>query len=143
VQRLCHGLAVWQSSRVRQENRYVAFVSRSRSSSSASRLGRTEQTNLTHRIAVSLALLLVATTLGCASVGCRPETIVVAKKEERARLDTGPGPIVTTEAGRVAEEVRPTIVREYWVESDRGVWYPVAADRYRLLEVGRAARICR
>jgi hypothetical protein len=76
-------------------------------------------------------------------MACRPETVVVAKKEERARLETGPGPIRTTETGRVAEEVRPTFVREYWVQSDQGTWYRVPLDQYRSIEVGQPTQICR
>ena len=88
--------------------------------------------------------LVVAATLigGCASLACHPATIVVAKKDENVRLDTRPGLPRTTGAGRLEEDIVPKLVREYWVQSDRGDWYPVSEAQYRVAEPGRSIDMC-
>ncbi len=91
-------------------------------------------------IVAALLLVLVAS---CRVPACRPLTIVVAQKEERARLESVPRGIRTTETGRL-EEDRPTeIVRDFWVRAQDGTWYPVSIDRYSAAEVGRPLELCR
>jgi len=46
-------------------------------------------------------LLLLALAASCATPICHPLTIVVAAKEERARLETVPHGVRTTETGRL------------------------------------------
>jgi hypothetical protein len=76
-------------------------------------------------------------------MACRPVTVIVAKKEEKARLESSSGQIRTTETGRIEEAVQPTVVREYWVQAREGTWYRVSADKFRAAEVGQALEVCR
>lgn len=99
-------------------------------------------TNLAHFVAHGLVWLLAFAIAGCAAVACRLETIVVARKDQTVRLETGPGPLRTTETGRLAEEVRPRLVREYWVQGDQGTWYQVTAEEFGGAEAGRALEMC-
>jgi len=89
----------------------------------------------------ALSRLLLASILGgCASFTCQPLTVVVAKKEERARPESSLG-LRTTETGRLEE--RPlTVIREYWVEAEDGTWYRVSGDQFRAAEVKGRIEIC-
>jgi hypothetical protein len=91
-------------------------------------------------IAVALLLPLAAS---CSLPACRPLTIVVARKEERARLESVPNGIRTTDAGRLEEGRRTEIIRDYWVQAPDGAWYPVTMARYRTVEVGQPLELCR
>jgi hypothetical protein len=88
-------------------------------------------------------LPLLALVASCATPICHPLTIVVAGKEERARLETVPRGVRTTETGRLEEDRRPEVVRDYWVRAADGTWYPITLDRYRGVEVGQPLEICR
>jgi len=90
--------------------------------------------------AAGVCLVLLATA--CASFSCRPLSITVAEKEERARLDTVPRGI-TSETGRLEVKRAPEIIRDYWVRAEDGTWYRVPLDRFRTAEVGRPLEICR
>jgi hypothetical protein len=85
-------------------------------------------------------LLLFA---GCTSWTCRPVTIDVARKDERAILETRSGMLRTTESGRVEEVITPRVVREYWVQAADERWYRVPEATYRDAQVGRTLEICR
>ena len=87
--------------------------------------------------------LLMALATSCAAPLCHPLTIVVAGKEERARLETVPHGVRTTETGRLEEDRRLEVVRDYWVRAPDGAWYPITPDRYRGVEVGQSLEICR
>jgi hypothetical protein len=87
---------------------------------------------------VCLALLAAA----CASFTCRPLSVTVAAKEERARLDTVPRGIQTTETGRLEVLRAPEIVRDYWVRAEDGTWYRVSLDKFRAAEIGRPLELC-
>lgn len=91
-------------------------------------------------IAAAQLLVLVAS---CSMPTCRPLTIVVVQKEERARLESVPHGIRTTETGRLEQDRRNEIVRDYWVRAQGGTWHPVLVDRYRVAEVGRPLQLCR
>ncbi len=88
-------------------------------------------------------LLLLALTASCATPICHPLTIVVAEKEERARLETVPHGVRTTETGRLEEDRRPEVVRDYWVRAADGTWYQITLDRYRGVEIGQPLKVCR
>jgi len=88
----------------------------------------------------ALLLLLVAS---CSMPACRPLTIVVTEKEERARLERVPSGIRTTETGRLEEGRRTEIIREHWVRAQDRTWYPVTMDRYRAVEIGQPLELCR
>jgi len=87
--------------------------------------------------------LLLALACSCATAVCHPPTIVVAQKEERARLERAPHGIRTTETGRLEEDRRTEIIRDYWVRAQDGTWYPVPLDRYRAAQVGQSFELCR
>ncbi len=87
--------------------------------------------------------LLLTVAASCRLPACRPLTIVVAHKEERARLERVPRDIRTTETGRLEEGRRTEIVRDYWIRAQDGTWYPVTMDRYRAAEVGQQLEVCR
>jgi hypothetical protein len=88
-------------------------------------------------IAGAIVLLL----LGCAGLTCRPASITVAKKEERARLEATPSGF-TSETGRLEELRTPEIVRDYWVLDAEGTWHRVSLGQYRSAEVGQALDLC-
>ncbi len=85
-------------------------------------------------------MMLIAS--GCAAFTCQPTSITVAKKEERARLETAPHGY-TSETGRLAEIRRPEIVRDYWVLDAAATWHRVSWARYRAAEVGQVLDLCR
>jgi hypothetical protein len=93
---------------------------------------------VTSRVLGGLVLLA-----GCASWTCRPSTIEVAKKDERATLETKSGVLRTTESGRVEEVIKPRVVREYWVQATDGEWYRVPEATYRNAQIGRTLEVCR
>jgi len=88
-------------------------------------------------------VLLPVLVAGCSVLACRPLTVTVAQKEERARLDTVSRGIRTTETGRLEELRVPEVVREYWVRAQHGSWYPISAERFRAAEVGDSVELCR
>ena len=95
-----------------------------------------------HRAPVAGALVAFLLA-GCATFTCEPVTVVVARKEERVRLDTTPGGVRETETGRVKEVERMARVREFWVQSETGSWYRVSAEQLRAAEIGRPMEVCR
>ena len=88
-------------------------------------------------------LLLALALGGCAAFVCQPLTVVVAKKDERRRVDVVPGGIRTTESGRVEEVETFRVLTEYWVQSQDGARHRVSADQFKTAEVGRPLEICR
>jgi hypothetical protein len=68
---------------------------------------------------------------------------VVAQKQERARLESVPRGIHTTGTGRLEEDRRTEIVRDYWVRAQDGTWHPVSMEQFRAVEVGQSLEICR
>lgn len=91
--------------------------------------------------AAGVCLVLLAAA--CASFTCRPLSVTVAAKEERARLDTVPRGVETTATGRVDVLRAPEIVRDYWVRAEDGTWYRVSLDKFREAEIGRPLELCR
>jgi hypothetical protein len=90
-----------------------------------------------------IALFVLLLSPSCSTPACHPLTIVVADKAQRARLARVPHGIHTTETGRLEEDRRTQIVRDYWVRAQDGTWYPVPADRYDAVAVGQPLEICR
>ena len=86
---------------------------------------------------------LVLLVAACASFSCRPLSITVVQKEERARLDMEPHGVETTATGRLEVLQVPEIVRDYWVRAGDGTWYRVPLDKFRAAEVGGPLEICR
>jgi hypothetical protein len=106
--------------------------------SSGRRGGRHLQTGLGPWI-VSILILALS---GCAGLSCQQGSITVAKKEERARLETVPHGY-TSETGRLEELRRSEIVHEYWVLDADGTWHRISLEQYRAAEVGQVLGICR
>jgi len=74
---------------------------------------------------------------------CHAVAVTVANKKERARLETVPGALRTTETGRVEEDVRQSrTIREYCVQTREGTWYRVSAEQFRSAELGHALEVC-
>ena len=86
---------------------------------------------------------LVLLAAACASFVCRPLSVTVADKEERAGLDMVPRGVETTATGRLDVLRAPEIVRDYWVRAGDGTWYRVSLDKFRAAEVGRPLELCR
>ena len=91
-------------------------------------------------VAWSVLACLVA---ACSLPTCEAVPLIVAKKEERARLDMVSRGVGTSPTGRVEEIRVPEAVREYWVRAQDGPWYRVSEERYRAVEVGGSVEICR
>jgi hypothetical protein len=98
--------------------------------------------HLRARIGTWIVSVLILALSGCAGLSCQEASITVAKKEERARLETVPDGY-TSETGRLEELRRPEIVREYWVLDADGTWHRVSLEQYRATEVGQVLEICR
>jgi hypothetical protein len=94
------------------------------------------------RVAGGMGGVLILLLSGCASLSCQPASMMVVKKEERARVDTKPVGF-TSETGRLEEIRRPEIVRDYWVLDADGSWQRVSFKEYQAAEVGRPVEICR
>jgi len=95
------------------------------------------------RLMMSLVLVLSAWGIsGCAGLACRPTSVTVAAKDERSRLEARPGLPRTTANQGMAEEVVPTLVREFWVQSDGGQWYRISEQQYRTVDVGQTIEVC-
>jgi hypothetical protein len=90
---------------------------------------------------VFMSLLLASGPGGCTSVGCQSRTIVVAKKDERARLETPLG-WHQTESGRIEEAPMET-VREYWVQGEGGDWHRVSVQQFNAVATGDRLEVCR
>jgi hypothetical protein len=88
---------------------------------------------------VCLALFAAA----CATLTCRPLSVMVAEKEERARLDMVSRGVQTTETGHLEVLRAPEIVRDYWVRAEDGTWYRVSLDKFRAAEINRPLELCR
>ena len=87
------------------------------------------------------ATVLLAVVLGaCGPMPCRPTTIVVTRKEERAKPETPPG-IRITETGRI-EEPLTVITRAYWVQGEDGTWHQVSSEQYDAAQVGQQLQLC-
>jgi hypothetical protein len=80
---------------------------------------------------------------GCATLACRPVTIVVADKEERPTLVSQPLGLRTNELGRVKEERRDSIGHEYWVRDAEGHWSRVSPAEWRAAQPGQPLQVCR
>jgi hypothetical protein len=91
----------------------------------------------------ALAAILAALLEGCAAVACAPATVVVARKDERSRLESEPRGMRTDAHGRVSQVQRQVIVTEYWVQDRQGGWYRVAEPAWRAAEPGQPVQVCR
>jgi hypothetical protein len=91
----------------------------------------------------TLAAILAALLEGCAGIGCAPTTVVVARKDERARLASEPRGMRTDAQGRVSEIQRQIIVTDYWVQDRQGHWYRLAEPAWRAAEPGQPVQVCR
>ena len=90
----------------------------------------------------SVGALLLALG-GCAAFVCEPLTVVVAKKEERTRVDVVSRGIRTTATGRLQEVETFRMATEYWVQSQDGAWHRVSGDQFKTAEVDLPLEICR
>jgi hypothetical protein len=86
---------------------------------------------------------LILLAAACASFTCRPLSVTVVEKVERARLDLVARGVQTTDTGRLGVLHAPEIVRDYWVRAEGGSWYRVPLDKFRMAEVGRPLELCR
>jgi hypothetical protein len=90
------------------------------------------------------ALLLAALALaGCAALDCRPATVVVAKKEERTRIDDSVRAVRTDEVGRLQDVRRFAVVPDYWIIAEDGSSYRVPPDQLVAAQVGQSLQVCR
>ena len=101
-----------------------------------------------HSCAMTLGLLVglcVLATLagGCASLACRPQTVVVERKEERVHLESEFRGLRQEGPGRPTEIFRDKIVPEYWVRDRDGVWHKVPEAAWRAAEPGTSLEVCR
>ena len=87
--------------------------------------------------------VLASLVAACSVLTCAPVPVIVAQKEERARLDMVVHGVGTSATGRVEEIRVPEVVHEYWVRGQDGTWYPVSADLFRAVEVGGSLELCR
>ncbi len=86
-------------------------------------------------------LLIALALAGCAALACQPRTIVIAKKEQRQRVEMVPRGLRTTETGRVEEVRTETWVQTYWVQTKDGTWYPISAGQFEAAQVDQLLEI--
>jgi hypothetical protein len=97
-----------------------------------------------HTAVAAWGLLVALGSTGCAALACRPVTVVVAQKEERAHIgNLSQGLYRTTETGRLEPVLAPGVVREFWVRSAVGDWYRVTPEQFHAAEVDRPLEVCR
>ena len=86
------------------------------------------------RILMAVALLFVIG--GCAALQT-PKTIVVADKDVQSYIDTREVGLTDSAVGRrLVPVVRDEIVRQYWVKSTEGAWYPVGRQAWESAKIG-------
>lgn len=91
-----------------------------------------------------LAILLLSIALAaCATLDCRPLTIIVAKKEERTRIDDSVRGVRTDSLGRLEEVRRFAVVPDYWIVAEDGSSSRVSPERFQAAEVGKPLEVCR
>ncbi|MBI1736951.1 MAG: hypothetical protein HYR51_17415 [Candidatus Rokubacteria bacterium] len=95
--------------------------------------------HLSRSIPVLVALALTA----CAPLSCQPVSIVVAEKEERARVQDEVVGIRTTESGRTEEVRRIVRVPEFYLRGTDGRWYRVSKEVYGAAAPGQSLQVCR
>jgi hypothetical protein len=89
------------------------------------------------------ALLAVLALSGCATV-CRPATLEVAAKEDRARVVTEVRSVRAADgSGRIVEQTVPRIVHDYLVRDPAGVWHHVSEAEWRGAQPGKPLEVCR
>jgi hypothetical protein len=94
--------------------------------------------------AIVLLALLGPVPWGCAALTCKPTTVTVVGKEERARVENlARGLYRTTATGRLEPALAPGVTREYWVEAEGGEWYRVTAEQFKSAHVQRSIEVCR
>src|SRR5262249_48430774 len=93
----------------------------------------------------SMAAALVGIgLLGCTTLACQPATIVVAQKEERARVgNVSQGLYRTTGTERLGPGEAASGGRGDWWRCHRGDWYRVSADVFAAADVDRFLEVCR
>src|SRR5262245_44894806 len=91
---------------------------------------------MSRAVATGVVLLALARE-GCASLECRPATIVVARKEERTRVDDSVRAVRTDSLGRLEGVRSYEVVPEYWVYAQDGSSYRVPRDRFLAAEPGQ------
>lgn len=89
------------------------------------------------------AVMLAIIPAGCALVTCRPASIVVAEKDDRAHVEIVPAGLRTTGTGRLEEAEEFRLVRTYWVRSEEGHWYSVSATDFQAIRIGDPIKVCR
>jgi hypothetical protein len=96
-------------------------------------------------IGVGLVVLggLAAVAGGCASLACRPQTVLVDVKEERTRLESEFRGMKQDPSGRLSEIRRDRIVPEYWVRDRDGAWHQVSESEWRDTAPGKPLEVCR
>ena len=80
---------------------------------------------------------------GCASLACRPQTVLVERKEERVRLESEFRGLRQEGPGRPSEIRRDKIVSEYWIRDRDGAWYEVSEATWRDAAPGTSLELCR
>jgi hypothetical protein len=92
--------------------------------------------------AIQILLLVLYLAPGCATVSCKPISIVVAKKEERVVSELRPAGTRATPTGGMEEVQRQVRVREYWVQSKEQRWYRISEDKYEVTVPERSIEVC-
>jgi hypothetical protein len=80
---------------------------------------------------------------GCAALTCEPAMVLVARKEERPRLEMVHRGFRTNAVGRLEEIRTLEVVREYWVRADDGTWHRVSLEQFQGAEPGAPVEVCR
>lgn len=73
---------------------------------------------------------------------CSPTSVVVERKEERARVEFRRGPVRVTPSGRVEETTEPVRVVEYWIHDTAGGGHRVDAAAFGAATPGRPIEVC-
>jgi hypothetical protein len=95
--------------------------------------------------AVALAALVALAATACAAVDppCATQTITVAQKDDRSRVEMRRG-TRTTATGTIEETQTPVPVAEYYVRAaDDGKWYRVGEREFRAVALQQRMEVCR
>ena len=98
---------------------------------------------LAREVALGVGVALVAAACATGPIkACEKQTIVVAQKEARTRVDVR-RTTRTTATGGIEEVSEPVSLREYWARTDSGRWHQITEAEFEAVVPGQRIEVCR